>query len=112
MRRERAKAMRTRVGRGGVALLVGAATTIVVASAILAFTVPREPSSPNRRLAEAVGAHRVTRGRLTGGFAYAPCDTIAPNDSVVSGLICERSSPAQWVRAGRLAEVGTEIRQA
>lgn len=112
MRQKRAEATRTRVGRGGVAPLVGAATAIVVASAILALTVPREPSSPNRRLAEAVGAHRVTRGRLTGGFAYAPCDTTAPNDSVVSGLICERSSPAQWVRAGRLAEVGTEIRQA
>src|SRR5688500_8424665 len=102
----------TRVGRGGVTLLVGATTAVVVVvSAMLAVMVRREPPSPNRRLAEAVGPHRVTRARLTGGFAYGPCDTVAPNDSVVPGLICDRSSPAQWFEGQRVAKLGSEIRR-
>jgi CHAT domain-containing protein len=110
MRQRRAHVRATRDGRGGVTLLVGATTVVVVVSAILAVTIRREPPSPNRRLAEAVGAHRVTRGRLTGGFAYAPCDTVTPNDSLISGLLCERTRPSQWPEAGALSKLAPDIR--
>jgi CHAT domain-containing protein len=110
MRRVRAHLSRARVGRGGVILLAGVTTGMIVASALVAFWVRGVESSPNRRLAEAVGAHRVTRARLTGGFAYAPCDTVTPNDSLISGLLCDRTRPSQWPEAGALSKLAPEFR--
>ncbi|HUQ81760.1 MAG TPA: CHAT domain-containing protein [Gemmatimonadaceae bacterium] len=66
--------------------------------------------SPLRRLAVAVGEHRVTRARLTGDFAYVPCDS-SPNDSLVAGLVCDRTSPSVWAEAGRLADLAAELRK-
>ena len=97
-------------GRGGVTLLIGVTAAVIIASAIFAFRVRRAESSPNRRLAEAVGPHRVTRARITGGFAYAPCDTVTPNDSLVSGLLCERTRPDQWLQAGALSKLAADMR--
>jgi CHAT domain-containing protein len=92
-------------------LLVGVTSAVIVVSAVLAFRVRRVEVSPNRRLAEAVGAHRVVRARLTGGFAYAPCDTVTPNDSLISGLLCERTRPDQWPEARALATLAAAMRE-
>lgn len=108
MRRERVRG--ARMGRGGVTLLLGATAGVLIVSGILALTVWRGERSPTRRLAEVVGAHRVTRARLTGGFAYAPCDTVTPNDSLVSGLLCERAHPRDWPEAPALSRLAAEMR--
>ena len=100
-----------RAGRGGVTLLIGVTVAAIIASAIFVFRVRHAESSPNRRLAAAVGAHRVTRARLTGGFAYAPCDTVTPNDSLISGLLCERTNPSQWRERNELVKVANETRR-
>lgn len=96
-----------REGRGVVALLLGAATIGVVTAAIAAYVVD---SSPLDRLAGAVGNHRVSRARLTGDFTYVPCEP-APNDSLVTGLVCDRTSPSQWPEADRLAKLAAELRK-
>jgi len=41
------------------------------------------------RLAKIVGRHRLTRARLTGGFAYAPCHSDSSADRLVHGLVCD-----------------------
>src|SRR5215217_9607584 len=92
-----------RSGRSLAVLLSAAAVGGIGVSAFLLWPVREDPQI--RRLAQVVGAHRVSRARLIGGFAYAPCDAPAPNDSLVTGLTCERSAPAQWVQARELAKL-------
>src|SRR5215207_7215478 len=99
-----------RGGRGVVALLIAATATGVIACAIAATTV-KWGRSPLERLAAAVGPHRVTRARLTGGFAYAFCDSSAPNDSLVAGLRCDRTYPGHWAEAARLTTMAAELRK-
>jgi tetratricopeptide (TPR) repeat protein len=99
-----------RVDRGRVMLLGGVTAGAIIVSSILAFRLLRVEASPNRRLAEAVGAHRVVRARLTGGFAYAPCETSTPNDSLISGLLCERIRPDRWPEARALSKLAAELR--
>jgi len=111
MRQRRADGRATRVGRGGVTLLVGATTVVVVVSAILAVTIRREPPSLNRRLAEAVGAHRVVQARLTGGYQYAPCrNAREPNDSLVIGVLCVEPTPSQWPEGRALSKLAVELK--
>ena len=100
-----------RIGRRGGTLALVIAGVLAV-STIVAWTVRRAESSPNRRLAEAVGSHRVTRARLTGGFAYVACATVTPNDSLISGLLCERTRPDQWAEARGLSALAAEMRAA
>ena len=99
-----------RGGRGAVALLVGATACGTIASVIVAATLLRGPVSPVARLAAAVGPHRITRARLTGGFAYAPCDSTPPNDSLVGGLICDRTRPDQWREYRALSRFARDLR--
>jgi hypothetical protein len=108
----RRKRMGQRAGRGVVALLAGATAGGIIVSAIIAASVLRADRTPLERLADVVGPHRVTRARLTGGFAYASCDTAAPNDSLVVGLICERTRPDRWPEADRLSKFAGELRAA
>jgi len=61
-------------------------------------------------LAAAVGPHRVTRARLTGGFKYAPCDTAAPNDSLVVGLVCRNAPPREWTEYPELSILAGTMR--
>ena len=95
-----------------MALLAGATAGGIIVSAIVAASVLRADRAPLERLADVVGPHRVTRARLTGGFAYTSCDTAAPNDSLIVGLICERTRPEQWPEAGALTRFARDLRAA
>src|SRR5512144_621687 len=101
MRRRRSKWLRRRNGRLP-AVLAAAVISGSVASVLLIDFVRRSADSDLRRLAVAVGSHRVTLARLTGGFGYGPCGPPSPNDSLVTGLICERVTPVQWLPAREL----------
>src|SRR5689334_11680884 len=110
MRRTRATSWIVRRGRSLTLLLGGAVVGGLLASGLLIAGVRRSDGSRVRRLAHAVGPHRVTRARLTGGFAYAPCDTVSPNDSLIVGLTCDRTRPGQWPQAAELSKVAAEMR--
>ena len=56
--------------RAATALLVGLMLVAAVASVVVARERSRRPTAA---LARAVGPHRVTVARLTGGFSYAVC---------------------------------------
>jgi len=112
MRRSGAVSWMTRTGRLPAALLSAAVIGGLVASGVVVAADHRGESSDLDRLAAAVGPHRVTRARLTGGFAYAPCDTMVPNDSLVVGLVCRTASPRQWPQYAKLAKLAGVMRAA
>jgi CHAT domain-containing protein len=61
------------------------------------FTPDASSSNANlARLAGLVGTHRFTHARLTGGFAYAPCEGDSASDSLVHGLACNGSPARTW----------------
>ena len=98
-------------GRLPAALLAAAVVAGVAVSEILRAADRRGEDAQLRRLAAAVGPHRVTRARLTGAFAYAPCDTAMPNDTLVVGLLCGDERAARWASQSReLASVATAMR--
>ncbi|HEX5073188.1 MAG TPA: CHAT domain-containing protein [Gemmatimonadaceae bacterium] len=102
----------TRTGRLPAALLFAAVVGGLVVSGAVVAADRRGESSELGRLASAVGPHRVTRARLTGGFAYAPCDTVVPNDSLVVGLLCRTDSPRQWPQYPKLVKLAGAMRAA
>jgi hypothetical protein len=110
MRHTAANSWMTRAGRLPAVLLSAAVIGGLVASGLFVATDHRREGSELRRLAAAVGPHRVTRARLTGGFAYAPCDTSAPSDSLVVGLVCRTAPPRQWPQYQRLAKLAGTMR--
>ena len=112
MRRSAAVSWRTRTGRLPAVLLSAAVIGGLVASGVVVAVDHRTERWELRRLAAAVGPHRVTRARLTGGFAYAPCDTAAPNDSLVVGLVCRTAPPREWPQYPQLAKLAGAMRAA
>ena len=110
MRQSGAVSCTTRTGRLPAALLSAAVVGGLVATGVVVADYHRTESSELRRLAAAVGPHRVTRARLTGGFAYAPCDTAAPNDSVVVGLVCRVPAPRSWSEYRELSRLAGTMR--
>ena len=62
------------------------------------------------RLAKIVGPHRLTRARLTGGFAYAQCQGDTTAERLVRGLLCDRSAPTSWSSANRLRAFAADMR--
>ena len=68
-------------------------------------------SSSLERLAEAVGEHRLTRARFSGGFAYATCDARDSAAQLVQGLICQETTPESWRTALALRTVALHIRR-
>src|SRR6476469_5546004 len=62
------------------------------------------------RLAKIVGSHRLTRARLTGGFAYAQCASDSSAERLVRGLLCDRSAPTSWSSANRLRTFAADMR--
>ena len=62
------------------------------------------------RLAKIVGSHRLTRARLTGGFAHAQCQGDTTAERLVRGLLCDRSAPTSWSSANRLRRFATDMR--
>jgi CHAT domain-containing protein len=112
MRQSAAVSWMARTGRLPAVLLSAAAIGGLVASGVVVAADHRTGSSELRRLAAAVGPHRVTRARLTGGFAYAPCDTAVPNDSLVVGLVCRNTLPRQWSQYPQLLRLAGRMRAA
>ena len=112
MRRSAAISWMTRTGRLPAALLWAAVVAGLVATGVVVAADHRTESSELRRLATAVGPHRVTRARLTGGFAYAPCDTAVPNDSLVVGLVCRTAPPREWAQYPQLSKLAGAMRAA
>lgn len=93
--------------RGAAALLVGLMLVAAVASVVVARERSRRPVAA---LARAVGPHRVTRARLTGGFSYAACGLDTTKHALVEGLTCAEPTPAQWPESGRLERMAGEVR--
>jgi CHAT domain-containing protein len=102
----------TRTGRLPAALLSAAVVGGLVATGVVVAADHRSETLDLRRLAAAVGPHRVTRARLTGGFAYAPCDTAVPNDSLVVGLVCRTTPPRAWPQYAQLSKLAGTMRTA
>ena len=93
--------------RVAAALLVG----LMLVAAVASVVVAREQSHrPVVALARAVGPHRVTLARLTGGFSYAPCGLEKTNRALVEGLTCAEANPAQWPESERLERMAAEVR--
>lgn len=67
-----------------------------------------------RKLARIVGPHRVARGRLSGGFAFAPCvaDADTSRERLVRDLACGGPPPTSWSSAGELREYAESRRSA
>ena len=112
MRRSAAISWMTRTGRLPAALLSAAVIGGLIASGVVVAADRRTESSELRRLAAAVGPHRVMRARLTGGFAYAPCDTAVPNDSLVVGLVCRTAPLREWPQYPQLSKLAGTMRAA
>jgi CHAT domain-containing protein len=112
MRQSGAISRMTRTGRLPAALLWAAVVAGLVATGVVVAADHRTESSELRRLAAAVGPHRVTRARLTGGFAYAPCDTAVPNDSLVVGLVCRTAPLREWPQYPQLSKLAGTMRAA
>ena len=112
MRRSGAVSWMTRTGRLPAVLLSAAVIGGLVVSGVVVAADHRGERSELRRLAAAVGPHRVMRARLTGGFAYAPCDTAVPNDSLVVGLVCRTPPPRQWSEYSQLSKLASTMRAA
>jgi CHAT domain-containing protein len=62
------------------------------------------------KLADIVGAHRLTRARLSSGFAFAPCQVDSSADRLVRGLVCEGPPPTSWTAASDLREFAGSMR--
>ena len=62
------------------------------------------------RLAKIVGPHRLTRARLTGGFAFAPCAIDSSAERLVRGLLCDDPAPTSWSSASRLRTFAARMR--
>jgi len=57
------------------------------------------------RLAHIAGARRVTRGRLSGRFDYAACQSDSSRDRLVNGLVCDSTTaPSSPEQLGKFAE--------
>ncbi len=110
MRRRGTISWITRTGRLPAVLLSAAVIGGLVLSGLLVAANRRREGSELRSLAAAVGPHRVTRARLTGGFAYVPCDTALPNDSLVVGLVCRTAPPRQWPQYRQLSKLAGAMR--
>ena len=99
-----------RTGRSRVALIGAAAMGVVVASSILAVHHRRPADDLVASVADAAGAHRVVRARLTGGLLYAPCRAVANDDSLVTGLTCTEAPASAWPESRALGSVAAQLR--
>jgi CHAT domain-containing protein len=92
--------------------LAAVLVVIVAAAAGLVFLLKSSAfagSRPLHRLAAAVGEHRLTRGRLTGGFAYGPCNADSSAERLVRGLVCPDAAPTSWSSAPDLQAFAKEM---
>jgi CHAT domain-containing protein/tetratricopeptide (TPR) repeat protein len=99
-----------RVGRSRAVILAVAVTGGIVASVALISSRHSSGIASPSRVAAAVGAHRVVRARLTGGYAYVPCRRAQPNDSLVDGLVCDETPPSAWPESHLLTKLAQDLR--
>jgi CHAT domain-containing protein len=79
--------------------LIALAVTVAICAVVGFRYITPAASSGNvnlARLAGLVGTHRIAHARLTGGFAYAPCEGDSASDSLVHGLACSGSPARTW----------------
>ena len=93
--------------------LVSALVVLLLAGAgALAFLMPSGSPGEDaslRRLAAVVGAHRLTRGRLSGDFAYAPCASDSSAGRLIHSLVCQGAPPTSWPSAGKLRDFARQM---
>lgn len=93
-----------------IALL--AVLAIGAALAFRHFLPTADEASARRlsRLAAIVGEHRLTRARLTNGFAFAPCQIDSSTDRLVRGLVCTGPPPTSWASADKFKSYADAMR--
>jgi CHAT domain-containing protein len=99
--------------RSRVVLLSLIALLAVSATGALRYylRMPDSVDSGRRaKLAKIVGNHRLTRARLSGGFAYVKCQTDSSADHLVQGLTCVEQPVTAWSTADKLREFAGELR--
>jgi CHAT domain-containing protein len=101
--------------RSRVALLALIALLAVSATGALRYYL-RTPGSVDAgrraKLAKIVGNHRLTRARLSGGYAFAKCQADSSREALVRGLACVEPPPTSWPAADKLREFAAEMRAA
>jgi CHAT domain-containing protein len=89
-----------------------ALVAVLAIGATAAFHHYRQTANDARlaKLADIVGTHRLTRARLSSGFAFAPCQVDSSADRLVRGLVCEGPPPTSWTSAAGLREFAGSMR--
>lgn len=64
------------------------------------------------KLAKIVGPQRLTRARLSGGFAFAPCRTDTSTTKLVRDLACEIAPASAWPSASELGRFAKSMHEA
>src|SRR5437764_703785 len=98
--------------RSRLALLALVAAVGISATGALRYYL-RPPANESERiakLARIVGPHRLTRARLTGDFAYAPCKDNSSDSQLVRGLACDTPPPTSWSSADKVAKFAGQMR--
>ena len=96
--------------RSRVALIGAAVIGVIVVSSVLAWYRRLPANDLVARIADATGAHRVVRARLTGGYSYAPCRAFANDDSLVTGLTCTDAPASAWPESRAMGSVAAQLR--
>ena len=91
-----------------IAVIAVVATATITAGGFYVRATGASKGSAER-LARIVGAHRVTRARMTGGFAYAKCEADSVTDRVVRGLSCRSPARSTWSSAEKLGSFAQEL---
>jgi len=97
-------------GHSRAGLIGAAAIGVIVVASILAAHTRLRANDLVARVADATGAHRVVRARLSGGYSYAPCRAVANADSLVSGLTCADAPTSTWPESPALNRVAARLR--
>ena len=99
---------RSRVWLIAVVIMTAIVATLGVRSYL--WPADRAESGNLGRFAKIVGAHRLARARLTGGFPYAKCQSDSAPDRLVRGLLCDGPPPASWSSTEKLRRFVGDLR--
>jgi CHAT domain-containing protein len=95
-----------------LALFVALAAGATLAFANCERVATAAESGNVAKLASIVGEHRLTRARLSGGFAYTRCQSDSAGDRLVHGLVCAGPPARSWKSAERLRKFAAYMRAA
>src|SRR4029079_14174188 len=110
MRQRETDERRDRKGHSRRGLIGAAAIVVILVASILAAHTRLRANDLVARVADATGAHRVVRARLSGGYSYAPCRAVANADSLVSVLTCADAPTSTWPESPALNRVAARLR--